>query len=137
MFVWRSATRLPTVIDAAARTQNTGCQMSGTVKNPKKTIESSATKPPALDETDRNAVTGVGAPSYVSGAQKWNGTAVTLNAKPDDGEEDRDDEQRLVSGASGSASAMSRQQRGAGDPEDQRHAVEHDRGGEHTDAGST
>src|SRR5262245_53166670 len=43
---------------------------------------SNATKPPAFDETDRNAVTGVGAPSYVSGAQKWKGTALTLNANP-------------------------------------------------------
>ena len=43
---------------------------------------SSATKPPAFDATDRNAVTGVGAPWYVSGVQKWNGTALTLNAKP-------------------------------------------------------
>ncbi len=42
----------------------------------------SATNPPALEATDRNAVTGVGAPSYVSGAQKWNGTALTLNANP-------------------------------------------------------
>ncbi len=42
----------------------------------------SATNPPALDATDKNAVTGVGAPSYVSGAQKWNGTALTLNANP-------------------------------------------------------
>src|SRR5690242_4228326 len=42
----------------------------------------SATNPPAFDATDKYAVTGVGAPSYVSGAQKWNGTALTLNAKP-------------------------------------------------------
>ena len=42
----------------------------------------SATKPPAFDATDRNAVTGVGEPSYVSGAQKWNGTALTLKANP-------------------------------------------------------
>src|SRR6184192_1412178 len=41
-----------------------------------------ATNPPAFDATDRNAVTGVGAPSYVSGAQKWNGTALILNANP-------------------------------------------------------
>ena len=27
-------------------------------------------------------MTGVGAPSYVSGAHVWNGTALTLNAKP-------------------------------------------------------
>ncbi len=37
--------------------------MSGTGKNPKNTIESIATNPPALEETERNAVTGVGAPS--------------------------------------------------------------------------
>ena len=29
-----------------------------------------------------NAVTGVGAPSYTSGAHMWNGTADTLNPKP-------------------------------------------------------
>src|SRR5438128_3794386 len=82
MLVWRRATRLPRIIDAAARPQMTGCHMSAFGKNPKITTESSATKPPAFDDTDRNAVTGVGAPSYVSGAQKWNGTALILNAKP-------------------------------------------------------
>ncbi len=30
----------------------------------------------------KNAVTDVGAPSYTSGAQKWNGAAVNLNKKP-------------------------------------------------------
>ena len=63
MFVWRSAARFPRIIDAAASTQSTGCQVSGAGKKPKKTIESSATKPPAFDETERNAVTGSGAPS--------------------------------------------------------------------------
>ena len=29
-----------------------------------------------------NAVTGVGAPWYTSGVQKWNGTAATLNPRP-------------------------------------------------------
>src|SRR6478752_2778062 len=82
MFVCRSATRFPRIIDSAARTHSTGCHMSAFVKKPKMTTESSATKPPAFDDTDRNAVTGVGAPSYVSGAQKWNGTALILNAKP-------------------------------------------------------
>src|ERR1700716_28651 len=41
-----------------------------------------ATKPPAFDATERKAVTGVGAPSYVSGAQKWKGTALVLKANP-------------------------------------------------------
>ena len=39
-------------------------------------------KPAALDAVDRNAAMGVGAPWYTSGAQKWKGTAATLNAKP-------------------------------------------------------
>ena len=63
MFVWRSATRLPTVIDSAASTQNTGAHTSLRPKNPTKTSSSSATKPAAFDATERNAVTGVGAPS--------------------------------------------------------------------------
>ena len=51
-------------------------------KATKISVRISATKPAAFDATDRNAVTGVGAPSYVSGAHVWNGTAETLNAKP-------------------------------------------------------
>ena len=43
---------------------------------------SSPAKPAALEATARNAATGTGAPSYVSGAQNWNGNAETLNAKP-------------------------------------------------------
>ena len=39
-------------------------------------------KPAALDTTERYAATGTGAPTYTSGAQKWNGTAATLKAKP-------------------------------------------------------
>jgi hypothetical protein len=32
--------------------------------------------------TLRNAVTGVGEPSYTSGVQKWKGTALILNPNP-------------------------------------------------------
>ena len=39
-------------------------------------------KPAALGATDRNAVTGVGAPWYTSGHQKWKGTAAVLKPKP-------------------------------------------------------
>ncbi len=38
--------------------------------------------PPALEATERNAVMVIGAPSYTSGAQKWNGTAEILYPKP-------------------------------------------------------
>jgi len=40
------------------------------------------TKAPALMPTDMNAVTGVGAPSYTSGAHQWKGTAAILKPKP-------------------------------------------------------
>ena len=36
------------------------------------------TNPAAFEPTDRNAVTGVGAPWYTSGTQIWNGTAAIL-----------------------------------------------------------
>ena len=36
----------------------------------------------AFGPAERNAVTGVGAPWYTSGAQIWNGAADTLNASP-------------------------------------------------------
>ena len=63
MFVWRSAARLPSVIDAAASTQRIGCHESARREEPEVDDVSSATNPPAFDATDRNAVTGVGAPS--------------------------------------------------------------------------
>src|SRR5262249_7397482 len=59
-----------------------GCHASWVRKNPKNTRLRMATKPPAFDATDKNAVTGVGDPSYVSGAQKWKGTALILKANP-------------------------------------------------------
>ncbi len=40
------------------------------------------TNAPALTPTDMKAVTGVGAPSYTSGAQLWKGTAEILKPKP-------------------------------------------------------
>ena len=63
MLVWRSAVRFPSVIDAAASTHRIGCHESWDGRNPNLMIVSSATKPPAFDATDRNAVTGVGEPS--------------------------------------------------------------------------
>jgi len=38
--------------------------------------------PATLGPTDKKAVTGVGAPSYASGAQEWKGTSEILNPKP-------------------------------------------------------
>ena len=43
---------------------------------------SSTANPAAFDATERNAVIGVGAPSYTSGAQNWNGKLEILNPNP-------------------------------------------------------
>ena len=51
------------MIDAAASTHSTGSHESCDGKKPNRMMVSSATNPPAFDATDRNAVTGVGAPS--------------------------------------------------------------------------
>ena len=45
-------------------------------------MRSSIANDAAVDPTDRNAVIGVGAPSYTSGAHMWNGTAAILNPTP-------------------------------------------------------
>ena len=50
------------MIDAAARNHSTGSHASWAGANPRAMMISSPTKPPAFDATDRNAVTGVGAP---------------------------------------------------------------------------
>jgi hypothetical protein len=42
----------------------------------------STANPAALEAVDRKPATGVGAPSYTSGAQKWNGNKETLKANP-------------------------------------------------------
>src|SRR6266704_5174107 len=53
-----------------------------TPANPSSSTRNSAVKAAALTPVAMNAVTGVGAPSYTSGAHMWNGTAATLNANP-------------------------------------------------------
>src|SRR6478752_1158630 len=82
MLVWRRARTLPTVIVSADSTQSSGRYTSSTPGKAMKISVMIATKPAAFDATEKNAVTGVGAPSYVSGAHEWNGTAEILNANP-------------------------------------------------------
>src|SRR5437763_9327722 len=78
---WR-ATRLPMVIVAMESAANSGDQKSAFGANATNMSWRSPANPAALDATERNAATGTGAPSYVSGAQNWNGTAETLNPNP-------------------------------------------------------
>src|SRR5262245_24703985 len=82
MLVWRRAITLPTVIGRADSTHTSGPYTSPGVGKAMKITAIRAKNPAAFADTDRKAVTGVGAPSYVSGAQVWNGTADTLNANP-------------------------------------------------------
>ena len=63
MLVWRSASTLPIVIVSAASTQMSGSYTSTASGKAMKINVTSATKPAAFDATDKNAVTGVGAPS--------------------------------------------------------------------------
>src|SRR6266498_3087502 len=65
-----------------ACTAKIGAQKSAFGRNATNISWRSPANPAAFDGTDRNAATGIGAPSYVSGAQKWNGTLDTLNANP-------------------------------------------------------
>ena len=62
-FVWRSAIRLPTVIEATDRIQKSGSTTSDRPTKAKRMSCRRATKPAVLESTDRKAVTGVGAPS--------------------------------------------------------------------------
>src|SRR5688572_1211199 len=70
------------VIVAADRTKKSGDQKSALGANARNMSWRRPANPAAFDATDRNAATGIGAPSYVAGAQNWNGTADTLNANP-------------------------------------------------------
>src|SRR3954468_14812590 len=47
-----------------------------------RSTRSSIANPPAFTTAAMYVVAGVGAPSYASGAHMWNGTALTLNARP-------------------------------------------------------
>ena len=80
--LWVSAAMFPTVIVTTASTMKKSAHSSPSDGIPTTKIRSSIANDAALDPTDRNAVTGVGAPSYTSGAHMWNGTAAILNPMP-------------------------------------------------------
>ncbi len=82
MFVWRSATRLPSVIVMMEMTASSGIHASRKIGSAVSVTRSRTAKPTAFGPTERNAVTGVGAPSYASGAHWWNGTSEILKPKP-------------------------------------------------------
>jgi len=63
MFVCRRAMTLPMVIVRAARTHTSGPYTSLALGKARKMTSIRATNPAALVDTEKNAVTGVGAPS--------------------------------------------------------------------------
>ena len=91
-----SAATLPTVIVTIASTSNSSTQSALSVGSPSRKIRSSIANDAAFDPTDRNAVTGVGAPSYTSGAHMWNGTAAILNPMPAATSDHGEDQARVV-----------------------------------------
>ena len=66
---------------ATASHHTSACQ-AGTASNASPRTRSSAANAAAFTAVTMYPVTGVGAPSYTSGAHMWNGTAATLNPKP-------------------------------------------------------
>ena len=82
IFVCAIATILPRIIDAAARRAMSSFTRPPIKSNVRMNMVINAANAAAFTPVDINAVTGVGAPSYTSGAHMWNGTAATLNAKP-------------------------------------------------------
>src|SRR5262245_47005072 len=82
MFDCRSAAKFPTVIESNADSHTIGSHPRPIGSNAVRKIRRNTANAAAFGPAERNAVTGVGAPWYTSGAQTWNGDAETLNASP-------------------------------------------------------
>src|SRR5437016_13584519 len=78
MFGWTSAITFPRIIVSAATIQITDPQRSWIEGNAVRKMRNRTANPAAFGPTDMNPVTGVGAPSYTSGVQTWNGATATL-----------------------------------------------------------
>src|SRR5512144_1945984 len=82
ILVCGKASKLPIVIVTADRMASTSVQDAAKLGNATKNKRTSTANPAAFEAVDKNPATGVGAPSYTSGAQKWNGTMDTLKPIP-------------------------------------------------------
>src|SRR5262245_20914608 len=78
MFGCTTAITFPRIIVKAAISQIAEAQRSWMEGKADKNTRNSTANPAAFGPTDMNPVTGVGAPSYTSGVQMWNGAAATL-----------------------------------------------------------
>src|SRR3990172_1339574 len=82
MLVCGRASKFPTVIVTAESMASAKVQDGAKLGKATKNKRTRTAKPAAFEAVDRNPATGVGAPSYTSGAQKWNGTIDTLKPIP-------------------------------------------------------
>src|SRR5207248_6254813 len=74
-----ASTSVTAAMIATLARQSTAAMPGAVIAPPKR---SSAPKAPSFATTAMNAVDGVGADTYASGAQKWNGTRAALKASP-------------------------------------------------------
>ena len=86
----------PTTSVSTASTQIAGRQSSRQCGSATTSTRSIAANAAALPADAMNAVTGVGAPWYTSGAQKWNGTAADLERQPDEQQGDAGEHERVL-----------------------------------------
>ena len=70
------------VMEASAETHISGSQALPSGAKAVMKMRRNTANAAALGPADRNALTGVGAPSYTSGAHIWKGAAETLNPNP-------------------------------------------------------
>src|SRR5579875_2090904 len=80
--VWVSPNTAPTTMDAIATPHTTGRQSHELELNPTNSTRRIAPNAATLVHAAMNAVTGVGAPTYTSGVQLWNGAMPALNSNP-------------------------------------------------------
>ena len=82
MLVWLTAAKAPSAMDAIERKTMICCHWPMSSANGLMSTRVKSAIAATLGAAAKNAVTGVGAPSYTSGVHMWNGTAAILNARP-------------------------------------------------------
>ena len=82
ILVWPMAAKAPSAIEAMATKTTICCHWAKILGKATIVVRTNMAMPATLGAAAKNAVIGVGAPSYTSGVHMWNGTAETLKQKP-------------------------------------------------------
>ena len=82
MLVWPIAAKAPSAIEAIDTNTTICCHWIAMLGNAVITTRTNSAIAATFGAEAKNAVTGVGAPSYTSGVHMWNGTAETLKQSP-------------------------------------------------------